>query len=104
MRKADSRSHTGAWPTAAASGTRASLAPGRPQRQVAAGRVADRDDALEVERRVAVGEGVDRRPPTSSIVAGTPPPLSPRRRYSTFHTAQPRAERSSASASMRSRQ
>ena len=104
MRNADSRSHTGACPTAAASGTRASLAPGRPQRQVAAGGVPDRDDALEVERRLAVGEARRSPAPTSSIVAGTPPPLSPRRRYSTFHTAQPRAERSSASASMRSRQ
>ncbi len=38
------------------------IAPGRrPRRQVAAGRVADRDDAAQVERRVDVGEGVDRR-------------------------------------------
>ena len=43
------------------SGTRASLAPRRPQRQVAAGRVADRGDAPEVERRVELGEVVDRR-------------------------------------------
>ena len=50
-RHASWRSSTPAWETAPVTGTRAPSCARRPRREVAAGGVADRDDAREVQRR-----------------------------------------------------
>ena len=63
----------------------------RPRREVPARRVADGDDAVEVERAAAATSArASIAAATSSSVTGYPPPL-PTRRYSMFSAAQPRA-------------
>src|SRR5215211_5446393 len=77
---------SGAW-----SVRREARAGRRPEREVTAGRVPERSDVAEVERRVHVGEEVDRGGDVGNVAVQTPPDVGPIRRYSTFHAAYPRA-------------
>ena len=108
-RAASRRSTTPAWATAPASRMRGSApgAPagrprtsGRPERELAAGGVADRRrrGSCRAARRACPRWSMPAA--TSSNVAGQPPRLrQPSRRYSRFQTAQPRPARSATSRS-----
>ena len=63
---------------------------------MAAGRVPDRDDAREVERHARDVARGGRSPRDVLERARPAAAAAPRRRYSTFHAAQPRAARSAA--------
>ena len=86
--------HAGLRTTTPVTCTLGPVARGGERGEVAAGGVADRDHAREVERRLQHAQVVDRR--ADVVERGRPAAAAqpPSRRYSRFHAAQPRATRS----------